>query len=484
MVDIAEGFFCDRAPGRGLITLLTPPDPCTFSTAPVNLGNLSGGSGSAAWGTSRDGSIVVGFGVDSGGVQRALTWTNQSAPVDIGTLTGGSQTRALGCSYDGSVIVGRCVVAGTVTAVVWTNGTPAALTGLPASTANSTTYCSSDGTIVVGSSTVAGVSHAVFWTNGVITDLGLGGGTTANAQGCSADGSIVVGHATIAGVVTAVKWTNGGAAVVLGTTPGGTFSRALKCSANGGVIVGDAGASAGVQFAVYWDSTGVHILDTDTVLPQQGDAIATGVSADGSVIGGYSQDGNLNYWPLVWRNTVPTVMRIGAVTGSELITNGTFTGGSTGWTLGNNVVYSNNTVISTYAGGDPSLDETSVVIVSGKIYEMTFTVTANSPSDNGTTFYLATDSFDANAYYGNGTWSVVFLASSTSTDTVTFDDWNYNVADTWTLDNVSLKELTATARPSINLEVQNISPDGEVIVGQGNYNSGSFPVGALEWLCA
>jgi hypothetical protein len=247
--------------------------------------------------------------------------------------------------------------------------------------------------------------------------------------------------------------------------------------------VGTATDSGGVPRAVYWDGTGIHELDIDAIIPETINTIATGVSSDGTVIGGYTQTADLNYWPVMWRNTAPTFMRIGNVSGSELITNGTFTGGVTGWTLGTDVAYASDHVTSTYAGGDPFLTQSTVAMTSAKIYEVIFTVSGNSPAGNGTYFYFTNNSFEAPSFYGNGTWSVVFLADNTSTDTITFDDWGYVLADVWTLDSVSMKELTATARPSINLEVQNISPNGEVIVGQGNYNSGSFPVGALEWLC-
>ena len=96
-VSINDAWFCDRAVGKGVINTLTTPAVCVYDEAPVQLGNLSGGSGSAAWGTSRDGAIVVGFGLTSGAVQEALKWTNQGAPVVLTALPTATAAKALGC---------------------------------------------------------------------------------------------------------------------------------------------------------------------------------------------------------------------------------------------------------------------------------------------------------------------------------------------------------------------------------------------------
>jgi hypothetical protein len=126
--------------------------------------------------------------------------------------------------------------------------------------------------------------------------------------------------------------------------------------------------------------------------------------------------------------------------GTELITNGTFTGSASGWTLGGNVAYSSNNVVSTYAGGDPSLS-TTFQTIAGKTYLITFTVSnANAPMY----YYLSVTglTYDDNLV-GNGTHTIAFKTDNTGTETITFDDSNYFNGDTWTLDDVSIKETSA-----------------------------------------
>ncbi len=482
---LRRAWFVDHSPGVGVFIAATNPI-CTFSVAPITLGTLPGandlGSGqlSAAWGSSTDGSIIVGFGADAAGKIHALSYSG-GIVTDLGGLAGFTLSDCFGCSGNGNIIVGRSKVAGIDTGTVWTAGTPAALSFLPGGTDSFANYCSSDGSIVVGFSTVAGIRHAVFWTNGVITDLGTTGGNTL-ASGCSADGSVVVGSGVVGINELATSWTNGGAAVFLGELPGDDHSRALKCNAAGTIIVGKSFTSGGAQTAVYWDNTGVHALSD---FYGGSNNIATGISSNGTLISGYGSDGsNQFFWPLVWRNTVQSVMRIGDSTGAELITNGTFTGSAAGWTLGNNVTYGGNAVTSLYAGGVPLLTQAGISTTSGHIYEILFTISGAAPAGAGAVAYFLHNTFSSPAaFYTNGTYSLIFEADFTGADTITFDDANYNIGDTWTLDDVSMKELTATVQPSINLEVLGISPDGEVIMGQGAYNPGPLKAGAIKWLC-
>jgi hypothetical protein len=89
--------------------------------------------------------------------------------------------------------------------------------------------------------------------------------------------------------------------------------------------------------------------------------------------------------------------------GEELITNGTFTGGTTGWTLGNNVAYGSNNVVITYAGGDPTLS-TTFAAVAGRTYLISYTI---SNVGNGALGYFY---IDGENYYnaqseGNGTYT-------------------------------------------------------------------------------
>src|SRR5579862_2928948 len=130
-------------------------------------------------------------------------------------------------------------------------------------------------------------------------------------------------------------------------------------------------------------------------------------------------------------------------TGSQLVTNGTFAGGTTGWSLGNNVAYGSNDVVSTYAGGNPSLS-TTISTTAGDTYFLTFTL--SSVTGGGATYYFNNNTDGANeGPFGAGTHKVAFQTNYTGTDTIYFDDNNYNNGDQWTLSNVSIKQVPAIA---------------------------------------
>ena len=72
----------------------------------VGLGDLPGASASAAFGTSADGSVVVGYSIFVSSSE-AFRWTSGGGMVGLGELPGGSFTSdAFSTSADGSVVVG------------------------------------------------------------------------------------------------------------------------------------------------------------------------------------------------------------------------------------------------------------------------------------------------------------------------------------------------------------------------------------------
>jgi probable HAF family extracellular repeat protein len=84
------------------------------------LGTLPGGGGSAAYGVSANGRVVVGWAQNAAGQQRAFRWTAATGMQDLGTL-GGNQSEAYGVSADGAVVVGGAEnAAGQVRAFRWT----------------------------------------------------------------------------------------------------------------------------------------------------------------------------------------------------------------------------------------------------------------------------------------------------------------------------------------------------------------------------
>jgi probable HAF family extracellular repeat protein len=239
-----------------------------------------------ARGISRDGSVVV------GGDWR---WENGQVTYFSG-LVGGeplSWIKVLGVSADGSTAVGR--------------------------------YMTSPGTI--GPST----SYAVMWEDGTVTWLGMlpGGSLNDEAVAASADGSVIVGttlgHAPPSRLQ-AFRWEDGvmtGLGGLSDTLPG--LYKAMGVSADGLVVVG--GAITDITIILL---TGEELDDIVTVpmtpfvwTPQSGiqalDAvltdlgvdlsawsdlgIATGMSADGTVIVGHGLNADENW--VAWRATLP-----------------------------------------------------------------------------------------------------------------------------------------------------------------------------------
>jgi len=127
------------------------------------------------------------------------------------------------------------------------------------------------------------------------------------------------------------------------------------------------------------------------------------------------------------------------VSDNELVTNGTFTGSADGWTLGSDEVYGDNNVISTYDSAWPYLF-TTFETVAGNTYLLTFTISsASSPAQ----IYFDNNSLSYNnGPFSDGTHTVAFQTDFTGTETISFYSSNSVAGDTWTLDNVSIKEMS------------------------------------------
>jgi probable HAF family extracellular repeat protein len=271
----------------------------------IDLGVLNGGSFSAAYGISADGSVVVGLATDgaAGDASRAFRWTQAGGMVNLGTLNGGNYSTANGVSADGSVVVGRATdgaVGNANRAFHWTQaGGMQSLGVLNGGNYSAATGVSADGSVVVGLATdgaVGNASRAFRWTQaGGMVSLGvLNGGNYSTANGVSADGSVTVGQATDgaeSNASRAFRWTQAGGMVSLGALNGGDFSVARGVSADGSVIVGQAtdGAAGNASRAFRWTQAGGMV---SLGALNGGDfSAAYGVSADGSVVVGQATDG-------------------------------------------------------------------------------------------------------------------------------------------------------------------------------------------------
>ena len=140
-----------------------------------------------------------------------------------------------------------------------------------------------------------------------------------------------------------------------------------------------------------------------------------------------------------------------AIIGVELLSNGTFTGSATGWTLGTNWVYSSNTVICTLNASAEGALSQNVNVVSDDYYLLEWYQT-NSIDTNG----QITPSLGAvvGGEHSSGTttqmYQQIFRATSTGSVSLSFTVTDITGTGTITIDSVSLKQITPM-KPSIVL---------------------------------
>jgi probable HAF family extracellular repeat protein len=260
------------------------------------LGLLPGGTFSLTYGVSAGGTVVVGYGNTSGNTSRGFRWTRTGGLQVLGALPGGSATLGLAVSADGAVCAGQGQSTFGWRACRWAGAAAEDLGSLGGgSQANAV---NSDGAVVVGWAVTATGIHAFRWTSaGGMQDLGaLPGALNSYAYAVSGDGSVVVGYGETAGGGSphAFRWTSVGGMEDLGTLAGSS-SVATGASADGSVIVGDAYSGGG--FAWRWTrETGMVSLGA---LPGDASSTAADVSADGSTVVGMST-GGAGGVPFIW----------------------------------------------------------------------------------------------------------------------------------------------------------------------------------------
>jgi probable HAF family extracellular repeat protein len=187
----------------------------------VSIGDLPGGvNGGGAYGTSGNGSIIVGSGVSESGIE-AFRWSEMTGMVGLGDLSGGGFfSEAYDVSADGSVIVGRSSAAAgpfNTRAFRWTAET--GMAALPDGNAQlgatrTAEAISGDGNVIVGSTW--GIDSAFAWdsfhgTRSIRELLASQGADVAGwdlgiARGISDDGLTIVGQGLPPGSRTRQPW--------------------------------------------------------------------------------------------------------------------------------------------------------------------------------------------------------------------------------------------------------------------------------------
>ncbi len=157
--------------------------------------------------------------------------------------------------------------------------------------------------------------------------------------------------------------------------------------------------------------------------------------------------------------------------GTEKLTNGTFTGNATSWTLGTGWAYSSNTVTKN-ADGTGTLSQTSAAmataIVPGEVYQLTFTMSGSpigtvTPSIAGVTLPAT----------GSTNFTYIMLFRANSTADLVFTPTN---TSRFTIDTISLKKLS-----NGDLAVSNtFGVGGNMAIGNADNTVGrlNLPAGA------
>ena len=308
---------------------------------------------------SADGKVIVGVSHSANGTE-AFRWEN-GAITPLGDLPGGDfSSIANDVSYDGTRIVGysnseQSNANNGREAFVWENGTMTGLGFFPQSPSDSSaTGISDDGSVISGwarrgslypvereaaifsgtgnltglgykvddytmsdytlaysisgdGSVVAGVcgsypTSGFYWKNGNMLPLTNRTDVYVDPRGVSYDGSVIVG--CVFSPYEAFRWENG-EMIGLGTLFPATLSGATAVSADGSVIVGWSESELGDNLPFIWDENNgmrnlIDILTTDLGLDLGNWKLgsATGISADGlTIVGqGVNPDGYNEGW--------------------------------------------------------------------------------------------------------------------------------------------------------------------------------------------
>ena len=273
------------------------------------------GAGSIAYGVSAKGEVVTGTSATQGGLggayDRGFRWTQAGGLQGLGFRPGDSDgtVRANSISSDGSTIVGfygHYPDCNPNCAFSWTLSGGFNILGAPPGGwyAPTPTGVSKDGSAIVGWASFGSGSRSWLWTAAAgYLDLGtLKGGTASEAFGISPNGLVVVGYSDAAdGYTHAYRWMKSGM-IDLGFFSGGDYSEARGASTNGSVVVGSATTQgAYYPIAFRWTKpTGKVALG---VLPSKWWSIATGVSADGKTVVGYSGQNCCDWVAFRWTAT-------------------------------------------------------------------------------------------------------------------------------------------------------------------------------------
>jgi len=170
-----------------------------------------------------------------------------------------------------------------------------------------------------------------------------------------------------------------------------------------------------------------------------------------------------------------------ATLGSELTTNGTFTGGTTGWTLGTDWTYGTDNVIFTNNGGAAGTLSQNVSVVSGKKYLIEWSQT-NSIGQNCQMFPSLGTVTGSLCAQGVGTVTNSQILTSNTTGSVAFSLTPQDITSTGTvtIDNITIKEITPYAALETIYSAAGASYPTEIRQHWNGVNGPSICIGFLS----
>ena len=215
----------------------------------------------------------------------------------------------------------------------------------------------------------------------------------------------------------------------------------------------------------------------ELVLPSSGTVVSVSGAVTDNAIARYdSTTGKL-------QNSVVTIDDVGILTipapegsatisATELVTNGTFTGNATGWTLGTGWIYNSNSLVCTLNASAEGTLSQNVSVVLDNYYLLEWYQT-NSIDTNG----QITPSLGAvvGGKHSSGTtiqvYQQIFRATSTGSVSLSFGVTDITGTGTITIDSVSLKQITSM-KPSMILN--NTENSGEKLEFRTSKNVGTI----------
>lgn len=301
-------------------------------------------------------------------------------------------------------------------------------------------------------------------TNGYFLQTNGSGVTTWAAASASPAGSnsyVQFNSSSAFGADDSFRWDNTGKQLILGKV--GQIGKMQFTGSTSGVVTVQVAATAGT-WAMTLPTTGGT---SGYFLQTNGSGVTTWAAATATAAGtsGCVQfNGNANAFAgvtnLLWDSTnfrlyvgssgstAPTSTlhvkgsNSASSLGTEKVTNGTFTGGTTGWTLGTGWAYGTNNVIATVATASGTLTQ-SITFAATTFFRVSWKQTHSSAGNGSVKCTISTDDSGdviANAITVTDIGATIYVNTG-GTYSLTFTVTNRTGTGTITLDDISVKQI-------------------------------------------